>query len=396
MSRVKLGIIGVGVQGGFYANLLTGQAGFPGMPASGVQAEAIEVGALCDIDPAVEAKCAEKYPGIPFFQDWQELVTSGKVDAIVVTVPHYLHPEMAIFALDHGLHTLVEKPAGVYTKQVREMNEFAATKPDLTFAIMFNQRTNNLYQRLREIIVSGELGNIRRTNWIINSWWRPQSYYDQSTWRATWGLEGGGVLVNQAPHQLDLWQWICGMPKTITSKIIFGAHRDIVVDNDVTVVADYGNGATGVLVTCTHDVLGTDRLEIDLDGGKIVVEDSKTATVTRLKQSEDVMNATMTMQEVGKIVQGGNLDELYTTEVFEGTGGWGTQHLAVLENFAANILDGTPLIAPGADGINGVALANAILLSSWLGKEVELPVDEDLYLAELNKRIIEEGKYPTR
>lgn len=396
MNRVKLGIIGVGVQGGFYLNLLTGKAGFPGMQASGVESETIEVGALCDIDPAVEARCTENFPDIPFFQDWQELVTSGKVDAVVITVPHYLHPEIAVFALDHGVHTLVEKPAGVYTKQVREMNEFAATKPDLTFAIMFNQRTNNLYQRLREIIVSGELGNIRRSNWIINSWWRPQSYYDSSTWRATWGAEGGGVLVNQAPHQLDLWQWICGMPKTITSKIIFGAHRDIVVDNDVTVVADYGNGATGVLVTSTHDVLGTDRLEIDLDGGKIVVEDSKVATLTRLKQFEDVMNATMTMQEVGRIVQGGNLDELYTTETIEGKGGWGMQHLAVLENFAANILDGTTLIAPGADGINGVALANAILLSSWLGKEVELPVDEDLYLAELNKRIVEEGKYPTR
>ena len=148
MSRVKLGIIGVGVQGGFYAKLLTGQGALPGTMASDLQSESIEIGALCDIDPVVEANCAEQFPDIPFFQNWQEMVTSGKVDAIVITVPHYLHPEMAIFALDHGLHTLVEKPAGVYTKQVREMNEFAATRPDLTFAIMFNQRTNNLYQRL--------------------------------------------------------------------------------------------------------------------------------------------------------------------------------------------------------------------------------------------------------
>ena len=213
------------------------------------------------------------------------MVTSGKVDAVVTTVPHYLHPEMAIYALAHGVHVLVDKPAGVYAKQVREMNEFAATKPELTFAIMFNQRTNNLYQRLKEIVSSGELGSIRRTNWIINSWWRPQSYYDQSEWRATWGGEGGGVLVNQAPHQLDLWQWICGMPKAISAKVIYGAHRDIAVDNDVTAVADYGNGATGVFVTCTHDVIGTDRLEIDLDGGKIVVEKSKTATVSRLNKT---------------------------------------------------------------------------------------------------------------
>lgn len=396
MNKVRFGIVGVGTQGGFYANLLTGQSSFPGQPPSGLTPEHLELAAVCDIDPAVKAKCAEKYPNVPFFEDYKEMVTSGKVDAIVTTVPHYLHPEMAIFALDHGVHALVEKPAGVYTKQVREMNEFAATKPELTFGIMFNQRTNQLYQQLKDIIASGELGKIRRTNWIINSWWRPQSYYDQSSWRATWGGEGGGVLVNQAPHQLDLWQWICGMPKKLYAKVIFGAHRDIVVDNDVTVSVDYGDGATGVFITCTHDVIGTDRLEIDLDGGKIVVEDSKKATIYRLRKHEDEMNATMNMMQVGRMVMGGKLDELYATEVIENTDGWGKQHLTVLENFACHILDGTPLIAPGSDGIYGVALANAILLSSWLGKEVEVPVDEDYYLAELNKRIAEEGKFPTR
>lgn len=170
MNRVKLGIIGFGMQGRFYANLLTGQSPFPGMPASGIKPEAIELGALCDIAPAAKTECAERFSGTPFFEDWQEMVTSGKVDAVVITLPHYLHPEIAIFALDHGVHTLVEKPAGVFTKQVREMNEFAATKPELTFAMMFNQRTSTLYQRLKEIISSGDLGNIRRSVWIINSW----------------------------------------------------------------------------------------------------------------------------------------------------------------------------------------------------------------------------------
>jgi UDP-N-acetyl-2-amino-2-deoxyglucuronate dehydrogenase len=395
MGSVRLGVIGVGVQGSFYSDLLTGQGGFPGMP-SPPKPEGIELGAQCDIDPAVRSKCAEKYPDVPFYEDWKEMVTSGDVDAVVTTVPHYFHPEIAIYALDHGIHAMVDKPAGVYTKQVREMNEFAATKPELTFAIMFNQRTNELYQKLKAIIASGELGNIRRTNWIINSWWRPQSYYDSSAWRATWGAEGGGVIVNQAPHQLDLWQWMCGMPKSIVSKVIFGSHRDIVTDNDITVIADYGNGATGVFITCTHDVIGTDRLEIDLDGGKIVVEGSKTATVQRLRKPEAVMNETMSMRDVGMLLRGGDADALYTTETIEATGGWGVQHGTVLQNFTDNILKGTPLIAPGSDGINGVMLANAILLSSWLGKEVELPVDEDIYLAELNKRIAKEGKYPTR
>ena len=210
------------------------------------------------------------------------MLDSGDVDAVVTCVPHYLHPEMGIAALRHGIHALVEKPAGVYTKQVKELNAFAATNPELTFAIMFNQRNNPLYQRIKEIVDNGEIGAIRRTNWIITTWWRPQGYYDQSAWRATWGGEGGGVLVNQAPHQLDLWQWICGIPQSVYAKVAYGFRRNIAVEDEVTAVLDYGDGATGVFVTAVHDLVGTDRFEILGDKGKIVVEDSKTATVTRL------------------------------------------------------------------------------------------------------------------
>ncbi len=390
MEKIRLGIIGIGAQGGTYARFLTGKVPIPYVP------EHVELTALCDIDPAVREKCAADYPGIPIFDDYKALVDSGKVDAIVTTVPHYLHPEMAIYAIGRGIHALVEKPAGVYTRQVREMNEFAAAHPDVTFGIMFNQRTNPLYQKIKELIDSGELGQIRRTNWIINSWWRPQSYYDQSAWRATWGGEGGGVLVNQAPHQLDLWQWMCGKPVKVWAKCRYGCHRNIAVENDVTVAVEYENGATGVLITCTHDVIGTDRLEIDLDGGKIVVENSKNATVYRLQKSEDEMNATMTMRDLHQLVSGGGTGALYTEEKIDNPAGWGSQHMIVMENFARHILYGEPLLAPGSDGINGVALANAILLSDWLGREITMPVDEDLYLAELNRHIAEEGKFPTR
>ena len=167
-------------------------------------------------------------------------------------------------------------------------------------------------------MASGELGQIRRSSWIINSWWRPDSYYRQSDWRATWGGEGGGVLVNQAPHQLDLWQWICGIPNKVYAKCIYGSHRDIIVENDVTIVTEYPNGATGSFVTCTHDPNGTDRLEIDLDNGKIVVDNSKTATVYRLNKSEDEMNATMSMMDVSKLTSGNSAGGgMYTTETFE-------------------------------------------------------------------------------
>ena len=209
---VRLGIIGLGAEGGLYATLLADDRA-PGM----------RLGAICDILPE-KKEAADSY-GVPFYADYTDLVTSGDVDAVVTTVPHYLHPEMGIYALEHGVHALVEKPVGVYTRQARELIHVAATKPQLTFGVFFNQRTNQLYRDLKALLGSGELGALRHTSWIITTWWRPQGYYDQSDWRATWGGEGGGVLVNQVPHQLDLWQWICGVPKSVFAKCAYGFRR---------------------------------------------------------------------------------------------------------------------------------------------------------------------------
>lgn len=385
MSRkVRLGIVGFGAQGSAYAKFIR-QGMVPNM----------QIGAVADIDPEKRAAAAEELD-VPVHEDHQSLLAGGDVDAVVTTVPHYLHPEIGIAALKAGVHALVDKPAGVHTKQVRELNEFAAQHPELTFGIMFNQRNNPLYQRIKQIVDAGEIGGIRRTNWIITTWWRPQGYYEQSAWRATWGGEGGGVLVNQAPHQLDLWQWICGVPKSVYSKVSYGFRRDIAVEDEVTAVVDYGGGATGTFVTAVHDLAGTDRFEILGDRGKIVVDGSKTATVTRLVDDERRLSNAMGMDDVRKLFKG-EVDptEYYSREVVEFDSAWGAQHSGVLENFAANILDGTPLLAPGCDGIHGVRLANAIHLSSWLDQEVPLDFDENRYLVELNERIRAEGKFPS-
>jgi predicted dehydrogenase len=384
MTKLRFGIIGYGAQGSMYTSFIE-----QGMVKS------MDLVAICDIDEAKQAKLKEEFPNKKIYSDYKEMITSGEVDAIITTVPHYLHPEMAMFALDHGVHVLNEKPAGVYTKQVKALNEFAASKQDVTYAIMFNQRNNPLYQKIKQIVEDGDIGPIRRTNWIITTWWRPQPYYDQSAWRATWGGEGGGVLVNQAPHQLDLIQWIAGVPTKVYSKIKHGFRRDIAVEDEVTAVMEYENGATGVFVTCTHDLLGTDRLEILGDKGKIVVEDSKTVTVKRLKESENELNKNMDMEDVKRLFMGQmNTEDLYSTETFTEESAWGEQHSGVLENFARHILHGEDLLAPGAEGINGVRLANAIHLSTWTGEEISLKdFDDDLYLSELNKRIKEEGKF---
>ncbi|MGX7350029.1 Gfo/Idh/MocA family protein [Dolosicoccus paucivorans] len=386
MGKVRLGIIGYGTQGGFYGGLI----------ANG-QVPSMSVGAVAEIDENQDARIKENHPDVTIYRDYKKMVDSGEVDAVITTVPHYLHPEMAEYALSKGIHVLNEKPAGVYTKQVKELNNFAADQ-DATYAIMFNQRNNPLYQKIKEVVANGEIGDIRRTNWLITTWWRPQAYYEQSEWRATWGGEGGGVLVNQAPHQLDLIQWIAGVPEKVYSKVFYGSHRDIPVEDEVTIVMDYGNGATGTFVTCTHDILGTDRLEIHGDKGKIVVEDSKTAKIYRLKESENEINKNMDVEGVRRLFMGElNIEDMFEVETFAEETPWGEQHAGVLENFARHILHGDELLAPGSDGINGVRLANATHLSDWLGKEVSLAdFDDDLYLEELNKRIEEEGKYETR
>ena len=386
-KNVRLGIIGFGAQGGMYAGLLA-DGKVPGMT----------LGAIADIDPAKQELAAQKHAGVPFYDDYLAMLDSGDVDAVVTTVPHYLHPEMTIAAIGKGIHTLTEKPAGVYTKQVQEMNDFAAAHPETTFAIMFNQRTNPVYTDLKALISSGELGKLRHTSWIITTWWRPQAYYDQSAWRATWGGEGGGVLVNQAPHQLDLWQWLCGAPKKVFAKLAFGFQRDIGTEDEVNAVVDFGDGATGSFITSTNDIIGTDRLELLFDKGKVVVDKSSKVTIHRLSEYERSLSDQMTMQDVAKLFRG-EMDptSVYTTEEKEYESAWGQQHIDVLTNFAAHINDGTELIADGAEGINGVRLASGMQLSAWTGREIDLvdyPAEE--HLAELNQRIEEEGKFPAR
>ena len=385
-NKPRLGIVGLGAQGSVYAELITG-----GMVPN------MELGAICDGNPATRQVVESKYPAAAFYDDYLTMLESATVDAVVICVPSYLHPQMGIDALQRGIHVLLEKPAGIYTKQVKELNAVAATKPELTFAIMFNQRTNPLYRRIKDIVSSGGIGEIRHTSWIITTWWRPQAYYDQAVWRGTWGGEGGGVLVNQAPHQLDLWLWICGLPQSVYAKVAYGFRRAISVEDEVTAIVDYGQGASGVFITATHDLVGTDRFEILGDNGKIVIENSATATVTRLKAPETVLSNAIDLNEVSKVLSGRlDLSDYYSSEVIESESQWGGQHAGMLENFAANILDGTPLIAPGSQGINSVRLANAIQLSSWSGREVPFDFDDDGYLAELNSRIREEGLFPER
>ncbi|HIV27024.1 MAG TPA: Gfo/Idh/MocA family oxidoreductase [Candidatus Ornithocaccomicrobium faecavium] len=363
MDQVRIGIIGVGNMGSGHAKTIT----------SG-QVPDMVLTAIADINPERRKWAAETYPDVKVFDDAITMMESGLVDAVIVATPHYDHPPLVTAALKRDIHVMCEKPAGVYTKAVAEVNELAK-KSKATYAIMFNQRTNCVYRKMKEIISSGELGSIRRVNWLITNWFRPQSYYDSGAWRATWAGEGGGVLLNQCPHNLDLFQWLVGMPVRVRAFTHNGLWHDIEVEDDVTAYMEFENGATGVFITSTGDAPGTNRLEVVLEGGTLIC-DGKTLTLEKLETS---------IPEFMKTYTGGfGTPKCETIEVE--TDGENPQHAGVLRAFAQHLLKGTPLIADGTEGINGLTLSNAMHLSSWLNETVTLPLDADKFLEELNKR----------
>lgn len=363
---IRFGIIGVGNMGSKHAeNLYAGKV------------HGACLSAICDIDPARQAWAEKSFPDVPVFKDADELFAGADIDAVIIAVPHYFHPVYAVQGFARGLSVLTEKPAGVYTKAVREMNE-AAKKSGKVFGIMYNQRTNPVYAKVRQMIKDGELGQIKRFSWTITDWYRTQSYYNSSSWRATWSGEGGGVLLNQCPHQLDLWQWMLGMPCEVRSFMQYGRGRHIEVENDVTTYVRYENGATGVFIASTHDTPGTNRLEISGDMGKLVVERSE-IVFYRNKMSEPEFN---------RISKGG-FDKPECEEIHIQPEGVETGHVGILQNFTDAMVKGTPLLAPGEEGILGLSLSNAMHLSDWTGHSAVDPMhlDEDLYYQLLQEHI---------
>jgi len=359
-----MGVLGIGNMGTSHSKqLLKGRV--PGAVLT----------AICDNNPERLLYAHDNFPGVEIFNNAQDMYKSGKIDAVIIATPHYSHPMDSMQAFDASIHVLCEKPAGVYTKNVREMNK-KAKESGLSFGIMFNLRTNPIYIMMREIVKSGELGELKRISWIITDWYRTQFYYDSGNWRATWAGEGGGVLLNQCPHNLDLWQWICGMPNKVTAFCHEGKWHNIEVEDDVTVYVEYPNGATGTFVTTTSDAPGTNRFELTGNNGKLVCE-NETLTFYKLKIPERELAFTSR--------------ELFENPAYDvinvNVEGDCPMHIGVINAFVGNILRGEPLVAEGWEGINGLTLSNAMYLSSWTNKEIILPLDEELFLSELNKKI---------
>ncbi|MCB1123672.1 MAG: Gfo/Idh/MocA family oxidoreductase [Verrucomicrobiae bacterium] len=364
-KEVRLGIIGLGNMGNFYARaILDGKV--PGMRLT----------AVCDMDQDRLAAFSEAEP----FTDPDTLFKSGVVDAVHIATPHYFHTTLGIAALEAGLHVLVDKPISVHKADCERLIA-AHTNKDLVFCGMFNQRTDPHYLKLKSLIDNGELGEIHRIQWTVTDWFRTEAYYGSGAWRATWKGEGGGVLLNQCPHQLDLWQWLFGLPAEIYAQCDLGRFHDIEVEDAVTALLRYDNGTTGVFISTTGESPGVNRLEIAAERGLVILEDGK------IQWTRNEVESSRFSRESN---QGFAKPSSWSVEI--PISGSGDQHMGVFKNFTQAILAGEPLFCPASDGIHSVELANAILYSGLKHEPIKLPLDSAEYESCL-KKLIQESTF---
>jgi predicted dehydrogenase len=353
MNTIRTGIIGIGTIGSFHAKTVA-------------KSNHMELTAVCDIIPQRADAAATRYDARAFYTH-TDLLNAGICDAIVIATPHYSHTQIGIDALSAGMHVLVEKPLSVHKADCEKL---IAMHRDASrvFAIMYNQRTDPYYQRIREYIHLGTLGHLKRINWIVTNWFRTDVYYRSSSWRATWRGEGGGLLLNQCMHQLDLLHWLCGMPQTVRGFCGFGKYHDIEVEDEVTAVFAYENGASGVFVSSSGEFPGTNRLEITGNQGSILLEDNRLT----------VAIAGMSMRPFSS--SSGTCFTIPDFETHEYSfAHHGGQHEEIMDNFVRAIHGETALIAPAHEGINAVELANAILYSALQNDTVAVPLDSMKY-----------------
>ena len=370
MDFVKFGIVGIGNMGSAHVNTISGLKN-------------TKLTAVCDIDPKafdrIKPEIREK---IRCFTDASKFFAEADIDAVLIAVPHYDHPDLAIQAMQAGKHVIVEKPIAVHKAEAERLIREAAKYPKLVKSLMFNQRTLGAHKKIKQLIDTGELGAVRRINWIITNWFRSQHYYDSGDWRASWRGEGGGVLLNQCPHQLDLMQWFFGMPVRVRATAKLGKYHDIEVEDEVNAYLEYADGKVGNFIASTGEMPGTNRLEITAERGRLVYENGKIEFIRNEIETSVFCKTTKTSFGVSDkwICEIPYRDENPN------------QHGNVISNVAEAILHGTALIAPMEEGIRGLELGNAMLLSGLRDKTIELPLDSADYAAEL-ERLIATSRY---
>lgn len=375
---IRLAIIGMGVMGCRYAQMIH----------SG-QLNGIELAAVTRISPERKEQLKDILTeDIPIYASAKDLFDDVRsnilsLDAVLVVTTHLSHESIAIEAMQLGLHVLCDKPSGAYSSQARRMNEEALKHPELKFGMMFNQRMNPVFQKMKDIVASGKYGKIIRVNWIMTDWYRPESYYASGGWRGTWDKEGGGILLNQCPHNLDLLQWICGMPSVVQAYCSEGKYHNIEVEDEVTAFLQFPNGASGVIYATTGEASGINRFEISMEDALLVYENNE-LKIRELEESE--VNFRMNSKDLF-----GQPKANWRKIECEGVD---RAHVGVLQNFTDAIEGKTDLFIPGTEGIKSLTMSNAMYLSSWSGQSIQIPqnkseeeVFESNFIDVMNKKI---------
>jgi predicted dehydrogenase len=359
LTSVRIGVVGVGQMGRQYVEAIRAIDG-------------LELAAVCN-------RHLDKIQDLPVerFSDHRRLVGSGRIDAVVIATPHWSHPEVAIDALSRGLHVLTDKPLAVHVADGQRMLA-AHTDKRLCFGVIFNERTRPVNRKIRSMIEAGELGTLRRIIWLATGIFRPHAYYASGGWRATWAGEGGGVLINQASHDLDLLQWFAGVPARVTAKIGLGKYHAIEVEDDVSALLEYPGGATGLFAVSTGEAPGTSRVEIAGDQGKLELDTES----WKLRFLRNKMPASEFSRTTSERFSAPPCQEV---DVHPGDDLGRESHVVILENFRDAIVDGTPLLAPAEEAIRSLEVGNAMLLSGLLGVTVELPIDAELMEREIRR-----------
>jgi predicted dehydrogenase len=360
MQTVRIGLVGLGNMGRAHrASIRAGKV------------EGLTLTAICDRKESLP----DPVPGEAQFTDFDTMLQSGTIDAVLIATPHYFHTSMGIAALNAGLHVMVEKPLSVHKADCERLIA-AHQGPQQVFGAMFQLRTDPIYQQIKSLIADGELGTIRRVLWDCTDWFRTETYYASGGWRATWKGEGGGVLLNQCPHNLDLYQWLFGMPDQVTGFCQFGRYHDIEVEDDVTAHFRYTNGTHATFITSTGEAPGRNLLQISGERGILSLEGRS----LRFSRNRTPMSEFSAASSAGFAKP-----ESWSIDLPIPQGS--ASHNEVLQNFTNAILHGSPLIAPAAEGIRSIELANAILLSSWKNQSISLPMDSAEYEQQLLHRI---------
>jgi len=361
METVRYGIVGLGNMGRAHRdNIICDKV------------NDVRLTAVCDLATSLP----EPREGESQFTDVDEMINSGLIDAIHICTPHPSHKELGIKALEAGLHLLMEKPLAVDKTDCQALiDAYERTGKKKVFAAMFNQRTDPHYKTLKRLIDSNELGEIRRIHWSVTDWFRTEYYYAMGGWRATWKGEGGGVLLNQCPHNLDLFQWLFGMPEEVTGFLGFGRYHQIEVEDDATLYFRYKDGKNATFITSTGETPGVNRLEVISERGVLTVDDGMILWDRNETQSSNFSLESMS---------GFSKPDTWKVKIpIEGRGG---QHIEIMQNFINSILHGEELISPAVEGIHSVELANAALLSAWEGNTIQLPMPSEKYSATLKEK----------